>query len=88
LSCPSSRNIYRWYKVLREIDQRLKADDGRSDFLADVLRLKRLEKELTEVSVPLSYMEEFYNLRLHVAFVLERLERRTPPQVELPRLAA
>jgi len=29
-----------------------------------------------DVDVPLSYMEEFYNLRLHVAFVLERLRRK------------
>ena len=31
--------------------------------------------KITEVSVPLSYMEEVYNLRLHVDFVLQRVRQ-------------
>lgn len=66
--------IYRWYAVLREIDQKLKNADDDVDFSADIARLRRLEAELAEVSVPLSYMEEFYNLRLHISYVLTRLD--------------
>ncbi|MEX2286803.1 MAG: TAXI family TRAP transporter solute-binding subunit [Planctomycetaceae bacterium] len=66
--------IYRWYRVLRDIDQKMRHATGNDDFTADIETLAILETELAEVSVPLSYMEEFYNLRQHVAFVRERLK--------------
>lgn len=74
--------IYRWYRVLRRIDQKLQAGDAGADFSADVAGLDALEAELSEVKVPLSYMEEFYNLRLHVAFVRERLLNASKFRIE------
>jgi hypothetical protein len=68
--------IYRWYRVLRVIDQRMKDAAAGADFSDDIARLENLEVELSEVSVPLSYMAEFYSLRLHVEFVLARLKER------------
>jgi TRAP transporter TAXI family solute receptor len=65
--------IYRWYRVLHEIDLELKDADRSLDLSGCLRRLNKLEQELFEVSVPLSYMEEFYNLRLHVSFVKNRL---------------
>jgi hypothetical protein len=65
--------IYRWYEVLREVDQKRRDAQPGSDFQEEIASIKNLERELAEVSVPLSYMEEFYNLRLHVAFVLKLL---------------
>ena len=74
------RRIYRWYHILREVDQKLKQhEDDNVDFTPDILRLKSLETELAQVSVPLSYMEEFYNLRLHVNYVLGLLKDRYQP---------
>jgi hypothetical protein len=70
--------IYRWYRVLRAIDQRMKDADAATDFSDDIRRLQSMEVELAEVSVPLSYMAEFYSLRLHVEFVLARLKERQP----------
>lgn len=67
--------IYRWYRVLREIDFKMIAQYEPDEIAKDIQRLRHIENELAEVSVPLSYMEEFYNLRLHVAFVLEQLQR-------------
>lgn len=71
--------IYRWYQVLRDVDQRLRdTPDGfggrRLD--AELETIATMERELGEVKVPLSYMEEFYNLRLHTQFVRRRLEER------------
>lgn len=69
--------IYRWYRVLREIERELKMNQP-----AEVLRkhqamLSEMERELDDLdSVPLAYMEEFYNLRLHVEFVDRRVSRR------------
>lgn len=67
--------IYRWYSVLREIDQR-HADGGtRKPAREDLERLDQLEKELNGISVPLSYMTEFYDLRMHIAHVRAKVER-------------
>ena len=80
--------IYRWYRVLREIDQKLRESGGQADFSAEIQRLQNMEHELAEVSVPLSYMQEFYNLRLHVSFVLGRLERVGEPRAAKTARAA
>lgn len=66
--------IYRWYGILREIDQKLrhgKIDDTGSP----AETLKKMERELEQVSVPLSYMQEFYQLRLHLDLVQRRVAR-------------
>ena len=68
--------IYRWYVILREIDKRFNQADGDADFSADIEKLQVLEEELSQFSIPLSYMEEFYNLRLHIGYVLEKLRQR------------
>jgi hypothetical protein len=66
--------IYRWYGILREIDQKLR--HGEFEQLATHLEtLKEMEHELEEVNVPLAYMEEFYHLRLHLDLVRRKLER-------------
>jgi TRAP-type uncharacterized transport system substrate-binding protein len=76
-------SIYRWYRILREIDLKLKQADADADFADDVIRLQNLDNELSEVSVPLSYMEEFYNLRLHVAYLLDKVLRRQQEQAPI-----
>ena len=68
--------IYRWYEVLRRIDQELSdASAGRS-ILIHQAELERIEAELREINVPLSHMEEFYNLRLHLELVSRRVNER------------
>jgi len=67
--------IYRWYRVLREVDQKVKQTGAQADYHDEIARLESVENELSEVSVPLSYMEEFYNLRLHISVSLDRLRR-------------
>ncbi len=80
--------IYRWYRVLRDVDHKLKTADAQAELQVDIARLEELEHELAEVSVPLSYMEEFYNLRLHVAFMLGRLRQREASEPQTVRKAA
>ncbi|MEQ9410497.1 MAG: TAXI family TRAP transporter solute-binding subunit [Fuerstiella sp.] len=79
--------IYRWYGVLRRIDQDLR--EGSSENAAEhAARLKAMSNELDTVDVPLSYMEEFYNLRVHINLVTAELEqhtrRKAPPPAEDP----
>lgn len=68
--------IYRWYRVLQRVDVKLREADTHTDFAADVAELRQLEDELAQVSVPLSYMEEAYNLRLHVAYLFDKVRAK------------
>ncbi len=71
------RRIYRWYRQLRIIDEELSHGDVPPARLeADLDQLRELDTEVAETDVPLSYMEEFYNLRLHIAYMLKRVEDR------------
>ncbi len=67
--------IYRWYRVVRAIDKEVDAEADPDVLAEDIEKLRRLENEVAEVQVPLSYMEEFYNLRLHIAFVHRHAKR-------------
>ena len=63
------RKIYIWYKDLRELEARGRSattNAERDDILAE---LSKLQKEVGELDVPLSYTEEVYHLRSHIAFV-------------------
>jgi len=63
--------IYRWYEELGNIDTGL--DDGFNQALLD--DLERIETEIRKVHVPLSYAQELYDLRLHLALVRELIEK-------------
>jgi hypothetical protein len=67
------RKIYRWYSDLRSIDQRLVSGLSDSDLDLELARLKGIEHQVAFVDVPLSYMEEFYHLRLHLGMLQEKL---------------
>ncbi len=67
------RKIYVWYSDLREIDQRLFSGLSSAETDQELARLKDIEYQLAHVDVPLSYMEEFYHLRLHLGMLQGRL---------------
>jgi len=64
--------IYRWYEELGNIDLAL-ADGFSPALLKDITRI---EMEIRKVHVPLSYAQELYDLRLHLALVREQLEKQ------------
>ncbi len=64
--------VFRWYRQLRHIEERI----GRAGTTAPaelLAELERLDAKAEHVAVPLSYMDELYNLRGHIALVRERL---------------
>ena len=67
------RKIYLWYSDLREIDQRLVTGLSGPELDEELARLKDIEHQVAYVDVPLSYMEEFYHLRLHLAMLQQHL---------------
>jgi TRAP transporter TAXI family solute receptor len=69
------RKIYLWYAALREMDERRAAGLSAAEIDQELARLRDIERQVTFVEVPLSYMEEFYHLRLHLKMVEENLEK-------------
>lgn len=67
------RKIYRWYKYLRAVDLDLANPGTPVDRPTIEAHLEELEQELNGVNVPLSYMDEFYHLKVHIALVREKL---------------
>jgi TRAP transporter TAXI family solute receptor len=67
------RKIYLWYSDLREIDQKLDAGLHGPELEQEIERLKDIEHQVAHVDVPLSYMEEFYHLRLHLGMLQQHL---------------
>jgi TRAP transporter TAXI family solute receptor len=67
------RKIYRWYSDLRDIDQRLESGVSDAELDLELARLRGIEHQVAFVDVPLSYMEEFYHLRLHLGMMQQRL---------------
>jgi TRAP transporter TAXI family solute receptor len=67
------RKIYLWYSDLRDIDQRLVSGLSAAELDEELARLKDIEHQVAYVDVPLSYMEEFYHLRLHLAMLQQHL---------------
>jgi hypothetical protein len=67
--------VFRWYRQLREIEEAAEADAKPSELLP---RLDQLEHRVEHVSVPLSYAEELYALRIHIDMVRKRLQGVAP----------
>jgi len=65
------RRIFRWYRQLRSVEaQVVDASAPRAELVAE---LDRLDARAARIAVPLSYSDELYNLRSHIALVRARL---------------
>lgn len=81
------RKIFRWYRHLREVDERVHSGAIRGTCEADLQRLHELQDEILAVKVPLAYADELYDLHLHIEWVIRRLERvaaEPPPPAGTP----
>ncbi len=67
--------IYRWYEDLSWADEILHEQPTDEEIAVHLGELQKLEQEVAQVSVPLSYMDEYYSLRVHVQLILAKLER-------------
>lgn len=67
------KRVFRWYARLREIEDEL----GRSTTPPEKLLedLNTLDEKAEHINVPLSYADELYGLRSHIALVRERLRK-------------
>ncbi len=67
--------IYRWYEDLSWADEILHEQPTDEEISVHVAALHKLEYEVARVDVPLSYMDEYYSLRVHIQLILSKLER-------------
>jgi TRAP transporter TAXI family solute receptor len=63
--------VFRWYGELRHLEERLEA--GTSTPAELLKELNQIEARVEKVIVPLSYTDELYTLRHHIALVRSRL---------------
>ena len=63
------RKIYIWYKDLRDLERKAREAETTAEHQAVVNEISELQKEAGALDVPLSYTEELYHLRSHIAFV-------------------
>lgn len=63
--------IFRWYRRLRQIEDSISAAKVPREALLE--ELNRLDAQAERITVPLSYTDELYSLRSHIAMVRERL---------------
>ena len=68
--------IYRWYKTLEAIDADITQEQVSHGFEKTFTRLDELEKNVANISVPLAFREELYDLRLHIDLLRKKLESR------------
>ncbi len=69
------KRIYRWYRDLQEIYMALLQDDPTGGFSQYRQTLTQIEEEVAQLHVPLSYADQLYNLRLHIALIHDKINR-------------
>jgi TRAP transporter TAXI family solute receptor len=65
--------IYRYYDELLDVEAALHSSPSAPELALCKERLEELERKLDAVSVPASYADTLYNLRLHLKLVHDRL---------------
>jgi hypothetical protein len=65
--------IYRWYGSLIALERAAMADTSPAERHALVRQLDTIEDSVNGMKMPLSYADQFYVLREHMAFVRQRL---------------
>jgi TRAP transporter TAXI family solute receptor len=67
------KKIYRWYRELQALDTETPEIHSGNALDSLLQKLDTLEEEVRKVSVPLSYADELYSLRLHIGLVRDKL---------------
>ena len=81
--------IYRWYKQLRTVDAATGVTLPEDEQIRLLDELSRIEEEVKQVSVPLSFAEPLYHLRMHIELLRGKLHgaaEASAPAVAAPPL--
>jgi TRAP transporter TAXI family solute receptor len=69
------KKIYRWYRELKTLDIEHPDKLPAETLHTSINKLDSIEEEVRKVTVPLSYSDELYNLRLHLDLVRNKLQK-------------
>jgi len=67
--------VYKWYKILHEIDTKLRDIDKKELIKTKEYLIKILDEIQKETKIPLSYMGEYYDLKVHANLILGKIEK-------------
>jgi len=70
------RRILKWYKRLKKLDLEAYEADTREKAEDLLIRLEAMDKLVLETSVPLSYADAIYSLRIHINYIRSRVEAK------------
>ncbi|MGD8874779.1 MAG: TAXI family TRAP transporter solute-binding subunit [Gammaproteobacteria bacterium] len=70
------KKVYHWYGELQALDTGTRETHSAASLASLLQRLDVLEEDVRKVSVPLSYADELYSLRLHIGLVRDKLLNR------------
>ena len=68
------KGIYGHYRYLFEVETTLLENPSESMLDQCSVQIEEIERELSEVHVPLSYADQLYHLRMHLRFVKQRVD--------------
>ncbi len=68
------RRVWRFYDALREIEAEARATDDPAALARLADRLERLDADLADLDLPLSYRDNAFTARVHADFLRRRLE--------------
>lgn len=69
------KKVYRWYRELKDLDYEHPDQLPTDALLTTISKLDEMEEEARKVTIPLSYSDELYNLRLHIDLVRRKLKK-------------
>jgi hypothetical protein len=73
--------IYRWYSKLRKFDPERHKAEATERLQEYLVGLNGIEEKVSNISVPLSYSEELYHLRMHIDMLRSKLKLMIEKQV-------
>jgi TRAP transporter TAXI family solute receptor len=65
--------IYRWYSELESLNPIIHKEDLTENFEKYLSVLDKLEKKVSDISVPLAFSRELYSLRVHINMLRDKL---------------
>ena len=67
------RKIFHWYRELQAVDLAVDEKDPDEKLDGHLAELRKIDEEVKQVTVPLSYAAELYALRIHITHVFGRI---------------
>jgi TRAP transporter TAXI family solute receptor len=67
--------IYRRYRELQELDPAIQSEGRPVNIEENLERLNRMEENVAQISVPLAYREAFYDFRMHIDLLRNKLAK-------------